>query len=217
MSSSKVERFEKVFFIKSARGPRNTGNNFPAVARGGVSHGVMKTSLRHLALCGLAVFGVGSGLAAPPDTTPASEFDLQRYQGIWHEQARFDIIFERGLTDITALYEILPDGTVRVTNSGTDAEGKRHSVTGRARVAESGNPADLLVSFIPPFTLFESSYRVLYVTPDYGGALVSDADGRYLWLLERSPKGTPEVTERLMQEAAKRGFDLTKLIDAEDE
>ncbi len=174
----------------------------------------MKTTLRHLALCGLAFFGVSTALAGAPDTTPVTDFDLQRYQGVWHEQARYDIIFERGLTNISALYELLPDGTVRVTNSGYDADGNEHRVTGRARIAESGNPADLLVSFIPPFTIFESSYRVLYVTPDYGGAVVSDEDGRYLWLLERSPQGTPAITEKLMQEAAKRGFDLTKLIDA---
>ncbi len=165
----------------------------------------------------LAFFGFIPAIAGTPDTTPAKEFDLARYQGTWHEQARYDIIFERGLTNISALYELLPDGTVRVTNSGTDADGNLHSVTGRARIAEGGNPADLLVSFIPPFTIFESSYRVLYVTPDYGGAVVSDKDGRYLWLLERSPQGTPAVTEKLMQEAERRGFDLTKLIDATPE
>ncbi len=175
----------------------------------------MNSILRLLTMgCCLSCMGTALPLSAAPDTTPARQFDLARYQGRWYEQARFDILFERGLTNISAFYELLPDGTVRVTNAGTDAAGRRHEVVGRAVIGEAGNPADLLVSFVPPYTIVQSSYRVLYVTPDYGGALVSDKEGRYLWLLERSPQGNPAVTERLMEEAARRGFDLSRLLDA---
>ncbi len=156
-------------------------------------------------------------LAAEVNTTPAPELDLERYLGTWHETARIENLFERGLHAVTALYERMADGRIRVTNSGTAADGKRHDVVGMARPAENATgEGGLEVSFVPPYSHFFSDYRILYVTPDYSGALVSDADGNMLWLLERSEESQPQVRERLMEEARQRGFDTTDLLfDAE--
>ncbi len=152
-------------------------------------------------------------MAAHIDTTPTKELDLSRYLGTWHETARLENFFERGLHAVTALYEKMADGHIRVTNSGTAADGVRHDVVGVARTAEgASSPGDLEVSFVPPYSHFFSDYRILYVTPDYTGALVSDADGDNLWLLERSAPGNPSVRERLLDEARQRGFDVTELI-----
>lgn len=38
----------------------------------------------------------------PDGLTPVSDFDVNCYLGIWHEIARFDHSFERGLTNVTA-------------------------------------------------------------------------------------------------------------------
>ncbi len=155
-------------------------------------------------------------LAAEVDTTPAAELDLARYLGTWHETARFDNIFERGLKDVTALYERLSDGRIRVTNSGTAADGQRYDVVGEARQQQGATGGALEVSFVPPYLGFFSDYRILYVTPDYDGALVSDADGNMLWLLERQEQSNPGVRQRLLQEARQRGFDTAELLfDAE--
>ena len=46
------------------------------------------------------------------------EFKLKRYLGKWFEIARFDHRFERGLTNVTAEYNLRPDGKVQVINTG---------------------------------------------------------------------------------------------------
>ncbi len=162
---------------------------------------------------------LGAPLLLPPlaladdvNTTPTRQLDLARYLGTWHETARFENVFERGLHAVTALYERMADGRIRVTNSGTAADGVRHDAVGVAQQQEGGSGGDLEVSFVPPYTGFYSDYRILYVTPDYSGALVSDADGSMLWLLERDARSNPDVRELLLNEAQKRGFDTTELI-----
>ncbi len=176
----------------------------------------MKTPLFALTLCSLLLLSPFA-LAKEVNTNPVEELDLGRYLGTWHETARIDNLFQRGLHAVTALYERLADGRIRVTNSGTAMDGRRHDVVGVARPAEEAEgEGGLEVSFVPPYAHFFSDYRILYVTPDYSGALVSDADGDMLWLLERSEQSNPEVRRQLLEEAQQRGFDTSELIfDAE--
>ncbi len=187
-----------------------------AARKGGILNG-MRASFSQIATCCCALLVSSTALADEVDTMPAPELDLGRYLGTWHETARIDNLFERGLHAVTALYERLADGRIRVTNSGTAADGKRHDVVGMARPApDATSDGGLEVSFVPPYSHFFSDYRILYVTPDYSGALVSDADGDMLWLLERNEKSNPEVRQRLLDEAQQRGFDTSELIFDEE-
>ncbi len=179
----------------------------------------MRHTLPHFALAAallLSAPALANGeertIDTTPDTTPAAQLDLSRYLGLWHETARFDSIFERGLHAVTALYERMADDRIRVTNAGTAPDGQRYDVVGEARQVEGSTGGDLEVSFVPPYMAFFSDYRILYVTPDYSGALVSDEDGNMLWLLERDETSNPEVRERLLEEARQRGFDTSELI-----
>ena len=58
---------------------------------------------------------------------PMENFDVNRYLGRWHEIARLDHRFERGLERITATYTLRPDGKVGVVNRGYDPAKKRWS------------------------------------------------------------------------------------------
>ena len=73
--------------------------------------------------------------------TPAMpDFNLERYLGEWHEIARLENWFERGLRKVYARYDRGEDGTVSVTNGGYDARtGERREVHARARVADAPN------------------------------------------------------------------------------
>lgn len=62
----------------------------------------------------------GCATSPPPGVTPVTPFDPERYQGRWYEIARLDHRFERGLTDVSALYQPKADGSVRVVNRGYD-------------------------------------------------------------------------------------------------
>lgn len=46
------------------------------------------------------------------DHAAVDRLDLHRYMGTWYEIARFDHRFERGLSEVTATYTLMPDGTV---------------------------------------------------------------------------------------------------------
>lgn len=58
------------------------------------------------------------------------EVELSRYAGKWYEVARFENFFQHGLRDCSAVYELMPDGRVRVVNSGTAPDGSRRESAG---------------------------------------------------------------------------------------
>lgn len=153
---------------------------------------------------------VGCSARANVDTTPVASFDLNRYMGRWYEIARFDHIFERGLSSVTATYSLQKDGLVRVENSGMKNGSKRTAI-GKAKVSSAKNLAGMgsfEVSFFGPFY---SPYRVIMLSDDYSYALVTSGP-KYLWVLSRTPKLPIPTVEKILAEAARRGFDTKKLI-----
>ena len=53
-------------------------------------------------------------------TDPMPDFNLERYLGEWHEIARLENWFERGLSRVLARYDRREDGSISVVNSGYD-------------------------------------------------------------------------------------------------
>ena len=142
------------------------------------------------------------------DTTPQQSVDFRRYAGRWYEQARYENWFEEGMEHVYTDYTPLKDGSIRVTNHGTDAQGYTEQARGRAFITGKG---ELGVSFVWPYWWFRAPYKVLYVDPEYQGAVVSGENADYLWLLTRQDIPRRELVNRLVHEAAKRGFDTAKL------
>jgi apolipoprotein D and lipocalin family protein len=143
------------------------------------------------------------------DMAPVAHFDLNRYLGVWHEVARMDHRFERGLTDVTAEYTLQADGMIRVLNSGLKTKtGKRSQIIGRAKTTPTTGL--LRVSF---FWKFYSDYRVLMLDDDYRWALVgAGGSGKYLWILAREASLPDDVMDRILAEAKRRGFNTDQLI-----
>lgn len=54
----------------------------------------------------------------PEGVVPVKDFDETKYLGRWHEIARLDHSFERGLSSVTAEYELGSDGGIKVINRG---------------------------------------------------------------------------------------------------
>ena len=126
------------------------------------------------------------------DLEPVRDLDLKRYLGLWHEIARMDHRFERGLTDVTAEYTLKEDGTIRVENSGWNIrKGKRSKIIGRAKTTSV--PGLLRVSF---FWKFYSDYRVLMLDPDYQWVLVGSDNSKYLWILSREESLPKEIYDQ---------------------
>lgn len=147
----------------------------------------------------------------PPDgVTPVTGFDVNRYTGRWYSIARLDHSFERGLTDVSAHYRALPDGSVEVINRGFDPSAERwRQVTGRALFTGPSDVGSLKVSFFGPFF---GGYHVIELDPQYRWSMVSGPDRSYLWILARERSLPAEVRQRLVARAQTLGFDTGKLI-----
>ncbi|MDD2805729.1 MAG: lipocalin family protein [Elusimicrobiales bacterium] len=159
-------------------------------------------------LCSLLLSGCAS---VPEGVATVEGFDLARYLGTWHEIARLDHSFERGLVSVTAEYSLRTDGGVKVLNRGFDqAKNKWKEAEGRAYFTGSPSSGRLKVSFFRPFY---GGYNIVELDKEaYSYSLVAGPDRSYLWILGRSPELPPAVLERLLARAQELGFDTSKLI-----
>jgi apolipoprotein D and lipocalin family protein len=162
-----------------------------------------------LALC-LLLLTLAGCTGIPDGVRPVSGFQLDRYLGTWHEIARLDHSFERGLTDVTATYSRRPDGGVDVLNRGfAAAKGEWKEARGRAYFLDSPEVGSLKVSFFGPFY---GGYHVFALDPDYRWALVAGYSHGYLWILARERELPPAVLEDLLAKARTAGFATEALI-----
>ncbi len=118
-----------------------------------------------------------------------SSISLDRYQGRWYEIARFDAFFQKDCIGVTADYKKIADDTIEVINSCRlkTLDGELKQVSGVARIADIKNPAQLKVKFSKfPSNLLEGNYWVVALDTNYKWAVVSEPQGRYLWILSRT-------------------------------
>lgn len=158
----------------------------------------------------LSVLTLTGCQSVPEGVAPVTGFDEQRYLGKWYEIARLDHSFERGLSQVSAEYELREDGGIKVINRGFNAEENAWSeAIGRAYFVDDKETAHLKVSFFRPFY---SSYVVFELGENYDYAFVSGYNKDYLWLLARTPTVSKELVERFSQVAKEKGFDTSELI-----
>ncbi len=163
------------------------------------------------AVLAVLLLATASCTGVPDGIAPVRPFDAARFSGIWYEVMRLDHSFERGLTNVTARYEPLPDGALKVVNRGFDPAACRwREVEGRAVFQADRNTASLNVTFFPPFA---GGYHVFALdTRNYAWALISGPSKDYLWLLARRPDLDARTRERLIAEARSKGFPVDRLI-----
>ena len=169
----------------------------------------MKKTMLMLAALTAALTGCREKGRSTDDLAVVAEVDLGRYAGVWYEIARLPNAFEDGLDEVTATYEPLPGGEIKVTNRGRKA-GKPREVTGRARAADAENPrsGELEVTFFWPFY---GAYRILYLADDYSLAVVTSSTRDCLWILARQPTLPEETLRFLLERAAVMGFAVEEL------
>lgn len=166
-------------------------------------------SLRFLlAVCGLVLLNACT--AVPDKVTPVSPFELERYLGTWHEIARLDHSFERGLTKVTAEYSMREDGGVAVLNKGYETAKERwKTAEGKAYFVGDSNTGRLKVSFFGPFY---GGYNIAKLDEDYQIALVVGPNLKYAWLLARKPQLSQAECAPYLAEAERIGIAVDKLI-----
>lgn len=170
------------------------------------------TPLRSGILALLLALTLAACATAPPDgVRPVTAFDLNRYLGQWHEIARLDHSFERGMRHVSATYSLQEDGSVKVVNRGYDTQRQAwKEAVGRAVFLGDSSTASLKVSFFGPFY---GGYHVIALDQQhYRWSLVAGPDRDYLWILARDKTLPADVRERLLGEARALGFATEKLI-----
>ena len=150
-------------------------------------------------------------VSIPKGLQPVEGFDLGRYLGTWHEIARLDHSFERGLIHVTAEYSLRADGGVKVLNKGFDARSNKwKEAEGRAYFTGDKGTGSLKVSFFRPFY---GGYHIIELDKEnYQYALVAGPSKAYLWILARTPELPPAAVKDLVSKAASLGFAADKLI-----
>lgn len=154
-----------------------------------------------------------ASVVKPADHTMSGGLDINSYMGLWYEIARFDHRFERGLSDVTAIYSLRRDGKIVVENRGCRQRGTDkiyQSIKGIATLSDASSPRRLRVSF---FLGFYSDYRILELDEkEYSYALIGSNTDDYLWILSRTPQLTEENKKLILEAAKRRGYDTTRLL-----
>ncbi len=150
-------------------------------------------------------------MGIPRLVSPVREFELDNYLGTWYEIARLDHSFERGLSQVTAVYSMRDDGGITVRNRGySAADDEWREAEGTAYFVDSETVGHLKVSFFGPFY---SSYVIFELDREhYRYAFVSGYNTSYLWLLSRTPTIDEAVITKFIGSARAGGFDTDKLI-----
>lgn len=188
---------------------------------------VVGGALTLLAMNGARAARAQSG-AGPADGAPlmrsglqaVAPLDLQRYAGVWYEQARLPNRFERRCTgEVSAQYTPLPDGTMQVRNCCLKADGQVDEVLGVARVVHVlGQPGAgrLKVRFAPGWLSWLPAvwgdYWVLKLDRDYQVSLVGTPDRRYLWVLSRVARLDEAALQAELEYARSLGFEVDKVV-----
>lgn len=168
-------------------------------------------SARLVALAFLGLLGCSQPVYRTIDTplVPVAELDLRRYAGRWFEIARLPNSFEdQDCASVTADYRLRDDGLIEVINTCVKP-GDINRAKGVARLADPAAPAKLEVSFFRPFY---GNYWVVALDPDYGWALVAEPEGKYLWLLARTPKLDDALEAEIFGRITALGYPLKALI-----
>lgn len=145
-----------------------------------------------------------------------SDFELNRYLGTWYEIARLPMKHQpEDSTDISAVYSLNENGTVRVQNRCLDKDQALDEAIAEATIVDGAN-GKLEVSFLPeglrwiPFT--KGDYWVLKIDADYNTVLVGEPDLKYLWLLNRDVTLDEATKQEYLTYAESLGYDLSELI-----
>lgn len=153
---------------------------------------------------------LGACTSIPDNVEPISNLDVNQYLGEWHEVARLDHSFERGLSQVSANYIMREDGGLDVINRGySDKKQKWKEALGRAYFVEDDKTGHLKVSFFGPFY---SSYIIFELGANYDYAFISGFNNNYLWLLSRTPDLDDAIKHRFVALASEKGFNVDELI-----
>lgn len=156
------------------------------------------------------VFTFSACSSIPDKAEPVSNFDVEKYKGLWYEIARIDFKYEENMDNVTAQYSMNNDGSVKVLNSGYNyVKQEWEKAEGKAKFRGENNVGALKVSFFGPFY---SGYNVIALDDEYQYAMVAGKNLDYLWILSRTKELPEDVKNNYLEKAKDIGYDINRLI-----
>lgn len=135
-----------------------------------------------------------------------NKVNWDRYRGDWYEHSRYPNDFQDEDCFAKASYTKDPEGGIKVVNKCGDNKIEGHAIP----IAKN----TLGVRFF--WFGSRSPYKVEYVDPSYQYAIVGHPEKKFLWILSRYKKITPEKLESLKQIAKKKSYSVSKLKEKDD-
>lgn len=190
---------------------------------------IVKPGLLAAALIGGAtVTAALHALASPPVAASAPEapnpvplqalpaLEVPPYMGTWYQVAWFPNRFQKQcVSDTSATYRQLPDGSIEVLNRCRKADGSMDEALGQARPVGTLTgtrlaPAQLQVSFLPGWLRWLpvgwGRYWVIQLADDGRYAVISEPTREYLWVLARKPELVAADESAIRSALARQGF-----------
>lgn len=150
-----------------------------------------------------------------PMTTVAS-VDIAQLQGTWHVAARMPAFFEKDCINSSATYGTTSDPNVISIINECDSisePGKRDRVEGAGTIQDSTNAKLKIRLDRFPGNLFAGDFWVIRKADNYNWIIVSEPQGRYLWIMSKDKKMDEVVLTEQIEWIEKDGWDITHLID----
>jgi len=166
----------------------------------------------------LAVPTTSAQLGEEKELKVVPEVDLQRYMGTWYEIARLPFKYQsQCISDVTATYALLEDGTVQVINRCRNENGELSEAVGLARRASKDGPnSKLEVRFAPAWLswlpMVWGDYWIMVLAPDYSYVAIGGPEREYMWVLSRTPSIDEAGLQQILEQVKQDGYDLSGLI-----
>jgi len=155
----------------------------------------------------ILLFFVGcSGQHKPLKTV--EKVDINRYLGTWYEIARYEHSFEKGCSNVSAIYTLKKDNKIDVLNSCTKEDGTISKADGVAYAVDESF-SKLKVSFFRPFY---GDYQILILDKNYQYVVVGEPSRKYFWILSRTKELDKSIISYIKEEMPKLGYSISKLI-----
>jgi apolipoprotein D and lipocalin family protein len=136
----------------------------------------------------------------PRGIETAKNFDMHKFEGIWHEIARSNNKEEAGLTHVTSQYRRARDGKWLINTRAWDvAKGVWVGSSKMSMTPSNGTPASFRLSRGNP-------RHVVIIDNDHTIALVCGKRYRDFWIISKTPTPDQARLERLMMVALDAGF-----------
>jgi apolipoprotein D and lipocalin family protein len=166
-----------------------------------------------IAVCSLFI-SAGCSTNMNPLRATDTPIELERFMGDWYVigSIPIDLFFasEVGAHNAVESYTLLDNGKIdtryRFRKGSFDGPLKTFNPT--ATVFNKVTNTEWRMQFIWPFS---SAYLITHVEPDYSRTIIGVPDRSYIWIMSRTPDISDAEYQRLLDIAAKSGYDTAQI------